>query len=85
MAQFIITGGSLEDSKNALNLAESRGNASKISKSFIPNLSLWMLVFTFNVMLLLLFFKRTSTAPLAAIPHAAVILSRIVNLSTFQV
>lgn len=84
MAQFIITGGSLEDSKNALKLAESRGNASETSKSFSQYVSFQMLVFLSNVMLLLLF-KRTSTAPLAAIPHAAVSLSRTVNLSTFQV
>lgn len=34
--QFIITGGSLEDSKNALNLAESMGNAFKNNKAFFP-------------------------------------------------
>lgn len=41
----MITGGSLEDSKNALNLAESRGNVQKNNNTFCQNLSLWMFCF----------------------------------------
>lgn len=82
LVQFIITGGSLEDSKNALNLAESRGNALE-NKVFCSN-SVIIDVFNIKVDVLSAFLKMSSFALLAAIPLAVVILSRMVNPSTYQ-
>lgn len=84
----MITGGSLEDSRNALNLAETRGNVFRSTKAFffvkICHYGLFVNKDFVGLNVLSALLKMSYTARLAAIPHAAVSLSRIVNPSIYQ-